>query len=135
MDIVVSKLDQTEFSTVSKMFIEGEFIGFVIEDGEHASKIYGSTRIDAGRYPMTKDRSTRFTYTYGYAWWIRGTPRHTEIKIHKGNRIEHTNGCLLPNAQVGFDGTNYYGINSKAAYDKMMSILQHDEEHTIFIVR
>ena len=135
MELNLVKLDQTEFSTISKLFIEGKFMGFVLEDGEHINKIFGSTRIDPGRYEMIKDESTRFTYQFGYCWHLLNTPRHTEIKIHKGNRIQHTDGCLLPNKEIGFNGTNYYGINSKAAYDPIMRMLKNQSIHFIDIIR
>lgn len=136
MNISITKLGQTEYSTVSKIFFGTLFIGFVIEDGERMNKIHGSTRIDAGTYKMVADVSTRFTYKYGYCWHIIGLPRHLEVKIHKGNTIAHTSGCLLPNTEIGIDKQgNWYGRNSKKAYDRMMKLLPRDHDHTINIFR
>lgn len=135
MEVNIVKIDQTEHSTVSKMFIDGHFICFVIEDGEHENKIHGSTRIPGGRYEIIKDYTTKFTYQWGYCWWVQNVPGFSEIKIHKGNRIIDTEGCLLPNLEIGYDGRNYYGRNSKAGYDRMMHILQSEEMHYLDIIR
>ena len=136
MHLTLVKLDQTENSTVSKMFIGSTvFLGFIIEDGEHENKIHGKTRIPGGTYRMVKDRTTKFTYQWGYCWQILNVPEFSEIKIHKGNTIAHTEGCLLPNTQIGHTGNDWYGVNSKTTYDRMMSLLKAEDEHFINIIR
>ena len=135
MEINVTKIDQTENSTISKLWIDSKFIGFILEDGEHESKIHGQTRIPGGRYRIIKDYSTKFKYQFGYCWHILDVPNFSEIKIHKGNWITDTEGCLLPCREMGFDGKNFYGINSKAAYDPMMKMLSGSNEHWIDMLR
>lgn len=135
MELNLVKIDQTEHSTVSQLWINGKPICFVIEDGEHKNKIYGSTRIPGGRYKMVKDYTTKFVYDWGYCWHILDVPGFSEIKIHKGNKITHTDGCLLPNLYIGFDGLNYFGVNSKAAYNRMMRVLEDSDQHHIDIIR
>lgn len=84
---------------------------------------------------MVKDRTTRFTYEWGYCWHILDVPNFSEIKIHKGNTIKHTDGCLLPNMYAGFERNLYFGVNSKVAYNTMMQILKDNDEHFIDIIR
>ena len=129
------KIDQTEHSTLSKMMKGSEFICFVIEDGEHENKIHGSTRIPAGRYKIVRDTSSRFTYHYGFVWHVLEVPNFSEIKIHKGNRIDDTEGCLLPNLYAGFDGKNFYGVNSKQAYERWMDATSPGFEHWLDVIR
>ena len=135
MELNIVRIDQTENSTISKLWIDNKFMGFILEDGEHASKIHGQTRIPGGRYKIIKDYSTRFKYQFGYCWHIIDVPGFSEIKIHKGNWITDTEGCLLPNREIGFDGSNYYGINSKSTYDPMMAMLRMEDSHWLDVIR
>ena len=134
-EINIVRIDQTEHSTISKCYVDGRFICFVLEDGEHENKIHGSTRIPGGRYKIRRDRTTKFRYQYGYCWWLQNVPNFTEIKIHKGNWIKDTEGCLLPNKEIGFERGNYYGINSKRAYDALMAELKFSASHWLDVIR
>jgi len=134
-NIFVIKLDQTENSTVSKLWVDDKFMGFIIEDGEHENKIHGSTRIPSGHYELVKDYTTRFKYQYGYCWHVRDVPGFSEIKIHKGNYIRDTEGCLLPNTQIGFTGRDWYGVNSKYTYDLLMELLKGEDKHSLMVMR
>lgn len=134
-EINIVRIDQTENSTISKLYVDGQFLGFVLEDGEHANKIHGQTRIPGGRYKIVKDYTTKFTYQFGYCWHVLDVPGFSEIKIHKGNWITDTEGCLLPNREIGFDGKNYYGVSSKPVYDRMMNMLEYDDFHWLDVLR
>jgi len=117
------------------MFIGSLFIGFILEPGERENKIPGITRVDGGNYVIVKDKTTKFTYEWGYCWHILALPRHEEIKIHRGNTVRDTDACLITGTEVGFDGSNFYVRHSTEAYNKMMETLQHWDTHYINISR
>ncbi len=129
MELNLVKMAQTEHSTVSRLFIEDKFLCFVIEDGEHQNKIFGSTRIPSGRYDVIRRKDGRFydkySQRYGHecVFQIVGVQNFVGILFHIGNRIENTNGCLLLNQHMSFDGQNYYGINSTTAYKRFYTRL------------
>ncbi len=141
LEINVVRIDQTENSTISKLFIDSHFICFIIEDGERANKIHGMTRIPAGRYKLIKRTFGRFfdkykvRFGHEFVWEIENVPNFTDILIHLGNRIDDTKGCLLPNQQVAFDGSNYFGVSSKPAYLTLFDKLKVAATANIDIIR
>jgi hypothetical protein len=126
---------RTVDSTVSGLWIDGKYHSAVLEDGIRTKKIPGKTAIPAGIYTMIRDDSSKFIYQWSYCWHIINVPGFEEIKIHKGNTILDTRGCLLPNSLIGFDGVNFYGSGSKPAYDLMMGRLENELTHKIEIIR
>lgn len=135
MMVEVTEMARNATSTVSQLFIDTKFCCFVIEDAVRQEKIPGSTAIPSGTYRLVRDYTSKYVYNYGYCWWIVNVPGFEEIKIHKGNTIKDTRGCLLPNTLIGFDGKNWFGRDSRTAYEEMMSRLSKQHEHTIRIYR
>jgi hypothetical protein len=87
-------------ATIGKMFIDGVFACFTLEDevreveGQPVSewKIKGATAIPAGSYRVTLEHSARFgpdTPT------INDVPGFQYIRMHAGNTAADTEGCLL----------------------------------------
>ena len=87
------------------------FLGFTCEDQKQIGpKLKGETRIPAGRYRITLNKSlTPKTEEYrkNYAWFVwhmmlNDVHGFTGIYIHIGNSDEDTDGCLL----LGDNATN-----------------------------
>jgi len=101
--------------TESELFIDGDKrYCHVLEDvgRPHGVKINAETCIPEGHYKAVITRSTRFQkdmillYNQDDMAVERFGVRFTGIRVHGGNNIEHTAGCLL----VGFrraDGKVY----------------------------
>ena len=79
------------------------FLCYTLEDQRQTHKVYGETRIPAGRYEVTLrtegGKHQAYKSRYG-AWhkgmlWIRRVPGFKWILIHVGNTDEDTEGCLL----------------------------------------
>lgn len=139
-------ISETENSTVSKLTIRGNFICFVVEDGQRDIKVYGETRIDAGEgLKMVKRRHGRFyekykaKYGHGHVWEIIGLKRHTNVLVHIGNTVIDTLGCLLTNYGIMLNPKTklFYGVDSANAYKEFYNEMEkfNAEEVPFHIIR
>lgn len=86
--------------------------------------------IPAGEYKIKMTNSNKFGPTYK----VLDVEGRTEILIHKGNTAYDTQGCIMPCSTFGLVRGLWAGLSSKAAYDKLMALLEGDN-HTLTIER
>lgn len=103
--ILVHRYLSTAEATLSRIYVDGQFMAFGLEDAFQETKIKGQTRIPAGVYKVTlrteggtharylKRRDTR-VFHEGMLW-VRDVPGFEYILIHIGNDAADTDGCLL----------------------------------------
>jgi hypothetical protein len=123
----------TSKSTEGKIFINGEFVCYTLEDKDRFleeginEKVYGETAIPRGTYEVVLSKSNRFKKILPE---ILEVPGYTGIRIHSGNKPEDSEGCIL----VGLNNTkaedNWVG-SSKPALTKLMDILEQDNSGII----
>lgn len=102
-------------ATIGKMYINGVYECWTLEDAYHAEKVPHETRIPFGAYEVALRHSPKFTPNYGHKMlWLKEVPGFDYILIHKGNTIKDTSGCIL----VGTDVSGDTLLHSKDAYDK-----------------
>lgn len=88
--------------TIGELSLGGVFLCHILElpvNGDH----HGKTAIPAGRYeidmsvvsPKYKDRLWGERYD-GIVPTLKDVPGRSRILMHPGNRVEDTDGCLLP---------------------------------------
>ena len=94
----------TENSTIGKLYVEGNFECYTLEDTcrEHPDikakfeiayeKILGKTAIPAGKYNIIITYSNRFKR---YLPLLENVPGFEGIRIHSGNTSYDTEGCIL----------------------------------------
>ena len=92
MKIEVKRQQYRENCTIGKLFIDGEFQCFTLEDVVRPVKIYGVTAIPAGTYEVVMSMSGRFKKILPE---LLNVPGFTGIRIHAGNTEHDTSGCLL----------------------------------------
>ncbi len=118
-------IDETKDSTLSAMYVDGEFCGFILEDGPEKIKIPGRTRVDSGGPYILKPIQTgefykkyKAKYSHRFAVLVLGFPRHSAIMYHLLNEVTQTRGCFGPGLNAGRYLTKalYYVRNSEAAY-------------------
>ncbi len=120
--------------TYGVVMVDGAYFCFSLEDevreksGQpvHSWKQAGATAIPAGKYKLTLSQSVRFGRIMPEVLNVTG---FTGIRIHAGNRVEDTEGCLIFGKQRSdADGTI---LLSKVACDafqaKLASALQQGE--------
>lgn len=119
MAILNLKLQRDTFttnSTIGKLFVNGEFNCFTLEDIHRPKKIMHETCIDAGIYEVVITYSQRFKKMMPL---LLNVPNFTGIRIHSGNTDEDTSGCILVGLKKGVDIIG----ESRMAYDGLFDIL------------
>lgn len=127
MLITVKRYLSTAEATLSKIYIDGVFECFGLEDGPREVKVPGETRIPAGVYRVgvrreggfhrrySNDRRTR-DYHRGMLH-VLDVPGFQWILIHIGNFEWDTDGCLLVGGKA--DEQRMCVYNSALAYEAL----------------
>lgn len=90
-----------ECATLGALYVDGVWNCWTLEDvirevkGSPVEqwKVYGKTAIPAGRYRVRFTFSQRFGRVLPL---LEDVPGFTGIRIHPGNTVEDTEGCILP---------------------------------------
>jgi len=126
-------------STVGLLYIDGIFQCFTLEDEKRNIKVFGQTRIPAGRYNIQlrifgdfhERYIKKFPSFHKGMLWIQNVFNFENILFHTGNDDDDTAGCILlgdscnnNSIRDGFIGssTNAY----KRVYPKIANYLSSD---------
>ena len=128
MELTIIRDTYTSKSTIGKLFIDGVEFCYTLEDivrGE-GIKVYGETAIPDGEYSMTMSYSNRFKQLMPLLY---NKPDLTVkddkgisfsgIRIHSGNKAEHSHGCILLGSSKSID---FIG-NSRKTYKEFLKVL------------
>lgn len=140
----VVPIDQTPNSTVSQLLTDdGQFLAFVIEDGQRPQKVKHETRIPEGIYLLTERKyggfyeSYKRRFNHQYVLQLEEVSGFTDILIHIGNFVKDTSGCLLLNNGISKDDNtgNWRGQDSTRAYHKFYQWYKEQKAkgHKVFI--
>lgn len=124
MRLKVERVDDDGTSTLGKMFVDGEFECWILEDTHQDEKVQGETRIPNGVYDiqLRPAGGMHGKYAARYDWHkgmlhLQDVPDFTYVYIHSGNYHTHTDGCILVgNSHGDSDGTHCV-LDSRNAYD------------------
>lgn len=127
MKITVDRYRSNANATLSKVYVNGQFICYGLEDKYRpdGQKVDGETRIPAGKYRVTARTEGGFHSRYKKKFgdwhrgmlWVRDVPGFEWILIHIGNTDADTAGCLLVGLSAT-ESTMFVG-NSTGAYKKL----------------
>lgn len=96
-------------ATIGELYLDGVRECHTLEDPvrdgddgilQKEEKIYGETAIPAGRYEIILSFSNRFNRLLPL---LLNVPHFQGIRIHPGNKPEHTHGCILVGNWEGGD--------------------------------
>lgn len=117
MKIRVVRKYLTGSSTIGKLYINGVFFCYTLEDVVRETKIAGETAIPYGKYPISLYNSPKFGADTPM---INNVPNFTYILIHSGNDAQDTKGCLL----VGYGMKDNYITKSREAYSDLQNLIE-----------
>jgi hypothetical protein len=120
LQIEIRREIYTERSTVGRLFVNGEFECYTLEDCARAKKIPGATCIPAGSYAATITFSNRFQRQMPE---LLEVPGFEGIRIHAGNTDAETEGCIL----VGETRAQDFVGRSRAAFGRLFMKLRKAE--------
>jgi hypothetical protein len=101
MELKVVRFEFTDKSTISRLFVDGQFECVTLEDVCREKtpgtwipklKVFGETAIPYGRYTVVMSYSNRFKMVTPE---LLNVPDYTAVRIHAGNFPADTEGCLL----------------------------------------
>ncbi len=119
--IIVQRFNRTKNGTLSRIYFdEMQFVG--LEPYDYI--------VPEGNYLLTLTHSPRFSFKYPYnkvhnglVPLINGVSGHSGIRIHVGNYVSDTKGCLL----IGTSVAPGMIKNSSVAYQNLLTRMQQIE--------
>jgi hypothetical protein len=128
MKLTLIRDTYTSKSTIGRLFIDGVEFCYTLEDVVRAKgvKVYGETAIPEGIYSVTLSYSNRFKQVMPLVYNKEDLSvqdgegvRFDGIRIHWGNKAEHSHGCILVGSSKAVD---FVG-NSKKTYKELLEVL------------
>jgi hypothetical protein len=128
MELKVVRYSASKESTLALFLVNSKFAAYTLEDEKRSVKVWGETRIPAGRYKveLRKEGSHHARYAQKFPDIHKGmlhvtnVPNFEYILIHIGNTDDDTAGCLLV-ADSAIQNITQDGRlnNSTAAYKRI----------------
>lgn len=110
MQMTLERFEFGEDYTIGKLYLDGIYECYTLEDRVREEKVAGKTAIPTGTYKVVVDFSNRFKREMPH---ILNVMNFEGVRIHSGNTDKDTEGCIL--LGLIWNGGNYIG-NSRAAY-------------------
>ncbi len=130
MNLVLIREASQGNSTLGKLYIDGVFECYTLEDIVRKTKIAGETAINAGKYKIIINMSNRFKKMLPL---LLDVPGFEGVRIHPGNTAQDTEGCILVGTTSAHNPTGGFIGSSKLAFDKLFPKLQQASSITLEI--
>ncbi len=131
MNIFQRRLFQTAEETISILYLDGGFVCWILEDQHRAVKVWGDTRIPAGKYKLElrKEGRQHKWYKKKFPQFHRGmihlldVPNFKYIQFHIGNDEGDTAGCPLAGGYPMPTKEGYIVLRSTTAYKRVYPVI------------
>lgn len=129
--ITVQRKQQVNGATIGVMTIPGTGNCYTLEDKHNEKKVWGETRIPAGKYRLQFRKEGRFHAIYRDRFpdmhlgmiEIVGIPGYKWVLIHCGNTKEDTAGCILVGERVDTKAGTITSGSSTIAYKRIYPVI------------
>lgn len=126
MRLKLEHVDDDGTATLGRMYIDGVWQCWTLEDTKREEKIAGKTRIPNGVYDIKlrpagswHERNKDLGFSLGVLH-LQDVHGFTYILIHWGNYHQNTDGCILVGKGKGSDGDGVHAVwSSKTAYKEL----------------
>lgn len=129
MELTLKRISKTKTCTMGRLHVNGEWLCDTLEPvrrdigpGGTERKVEGRTAIPEGRYPVVITYSDSL---YGWYPLLLHVPQFTGIRIHAGNTVEQTRGCIL----VGYSPKPGALIDSRLWLHRLKKRITEAKEH------
>jgi hypothetical protein len=127
MKLKLIREPSSETTTLGKLYVNGEFECYTLEDKVREVKYAGITAIPAGTYKVIVTWSPRFKRQLPL---LINVPEFDGVRIHPGNTHRDTEGCILIGTKIEGDRL----VESRKAFDKLFEKIVNEKDCTIEIV-
>jgi hypothetical protein len=107
-------------SVEGKLYVDGEFECYTVEDTPRSVKVYGKTGIPTGKYEVVITMSNRFKKPLPL---LLAVPGFEGIRIHSGNSSASSEGCIIVGSVNDRTDDDWVG-GSKVAMGRLMPKLE-----------
>ena len=140
MKLKLTPAHSTKEVQISALTVDGEFLCHILEDPVREVKgvpvrdwkFFGNSAIPAGSYKISLSFSRRFKKVLPI---LEEVPGFTGIRIHPGNTVHDTLGCLIPGEWRGGDSVSESRKAFAALVLRLDSAFKRGEEVTIEVNR
>ena len=116
MEIKLVRGKSNAASVEGKLYVDGVFECYTVEDLPRAVKVYGKTAIPKGKYKVVITMSNRFKKRLPL---LLNVPGFEGVRIHSGNSSKDTEGCIIVGAVNDRTDDDWVG-SSKVAMSRLM---------------
>jgi len=120
--------DNKRYGMFGILIIDGETFCVTLEPPDLNNKEDISC-IPAGKYKVVKINTEK----RGKVFMVMNVPNRTFIYIHAGNKVEHTEGCIILAQHFGKLQGNRAVLNSGVTYERFMNKLTNIYEFDLEI--
>ena len=134
MKLKLVRSKSTAKSVEGRLYIDGVFECFTVEDAERIVKVQNETAIPKGVYKVIMSKSTRFKRIMPE---VLDVPGYAGIRIHAGNSSKDTEGCIIVGSINDRDDDDWVGgsiVARDRLYTKLSKAFKAKEEITLEVV-
>ncbi len=119
MQLLLNREPSTDKATIGRLYVDGIFECYTLEDVIREIKIPHETAIPQGNYEIIVNHSNRFGVDMPL---LLNIPGFEGVRIHPGNTDKDTDGCIL----VGTNCLDNFVGNSRIAFNRLFAKLNNN---------
>lgn len=124
MELLLQRKTEVNNTVLGELFINGSFFCYTLEDKIRDVKIKHETCIPEGSYNIIITPSARFKEILPL---LQNVPNFSGIRIHAGNTIEDTSGCILVGSAIKGEMLLYSKITVSRLISKLQTALKKEK--------